>query len=104
MKEENEQTIPNVRMASKEEQNRNQKQPRRLSNFYNGRAVRSNCLSGCIPPEVCPGIVSSLPVVVLPMTVAGAVMKDCGTELRSGCSSGTVRNVCCLPGIGTGEV
>jgi hypothetical protein len=72
--------------------------------FYIGRAVRSNCLSGCIPLEVCPGIVSSLPVVVLPMTVAGAVMKDCGTELRSGCSSGTVRNVCCLPGIGTGAV
>lgn len=31
-------------------------------------------------------------------------MNDCGTELRSGCSSGTVRNVCCLPGIGTGAV
>lgn len=57
-----------------------------------------------MPVEVCPGIVSSLAVVVLLMTVAGAVMKDCGTELRSGYSSGTVRNVCCLPGIGTGAV
>lgn len=86
------------------EQKRNQKQPRRVFNVHMGRAVGSNCLSGCIPLEVCPGIVSSLPVVVLPMTVAGAVMKDCGTELRSGCSSGTVRNVCCLPGIGIGDV
>ena len=85
------------------EQKRNQKKPR-TSGFYMGRAVRSKCLSGCIPPEVCPGIVSSLPVVVLPMTVAGAVIKDWGTELRSGCSSGTARNVCCLPGIGTGAV
>ena len=57
-----------------------------------------------MPLEVCPGIVSSLAVVVVLTTVAGAVMKDCGTELRSGCSSGTVRNVCCLPGIGTGAV
>ena len=64
----------------------------------------SNCLSGCIPLEVCPGAVSSLPVVVLPTAVVGAVMKDCGAELRSGCSSGTVRKVCCLPGIGTGAV
>ena len=31
-------------------------------------------------------------------------MKDCGTELRSGFSSGTARKVCCLPGIGTGSV
>lgn len=57
-----------------------------------------------MPLEVCPGIVSSLAVVVLLITVAGAVMNDWGTELRSGCSSGTVRNVCCLPGMGTGAV
>lgn len=57
-----------------------------------------------MPLDVCPGLVSSLPVVVELITVSGAVMKDCGTEPRSGCSSGTARNVCCLPGIGTGAV
>jgi hypothetical protein len=93
-----------VRTSPSKEQKRNQKQTREVvRNVYTGRAVGSNCLSGCIPLGICPGTVSSLPVVVLLMTVAGAVMKDCGTELRSGCSSGTVRKVCCLPGIGIGE-
>ena len=76
----------------------------KVSDVHWGWVVISMCLSGCIPVEVCPSFVSSLAVVVLLMTVVGAVMKDCGTELRSGCSSGTARNVRCLPGIGTGAV
>jgi hypothetical protein len=91
-----------VRMGSVRLQN-NQNN-RKVPNVHMGRAVISMCLSGCMPVEVCPGIVSSLAVVVLPMTVVGTVMKDCGTELRSGCSSGTVRKVRCLLGIGTGAV